>query len=406
MKGSCMVLQSGGPTSVINSSLYGVITQSLKEENITNIYGSLNGIEGIINNNIICLNNQPDLELLLTTPGAILGSSRKCLPSDFKDEVYNKILETLKKLDVRFLFLIGGNDSMDTANKLSIYFKKVGYECYVIGVPKTVDNDLVETDHTPGYGSAVKYIANVLSEIEQDICCYKKGKVTVVEIMGRDAGWMTAGSKLASLNGNGPDLIYLPETPFDYEDFLNKVNEIYSNKQYVLVAISEGIKDTEGQYVATKNSSSTTKDLFNHVQLGGAASYLVSLVKSRLNLPIRSVELNLPQRCASHLASLTDITEAKKCGMYAVKCAVKGTTGKMISMKRISTFPYKIKYCTVSLKKIANNVKEFPSAWIIGGCNISNEFIEYVLPLINKEPRVKYEKGLIKFAKLIKNKVE
>ena len=402
MKGSCIVLQSGGPTSVINSSLYGIISQALKEENVTNIYGALNGIDGLIDQNVVNLKDQDNLELLLSTPGAILGSSRHCLPSDFKDERYQKVLSTIKNLDARYVFLIGGNDSMDTANKLNEFLKSIKYECAVIGVPKTVDNDLVITDHTPGYGSAVKYIANVISEIEQDICCYKKGKVTIVEIMGRDAGWMTAGSKLAAINGNGPDLIYMPETPFDYEDFLVKVSKIYKEKQFVLVAISEGIKDINGEYVVTKASSSTTKDLFNHIQLGGTATYLTSLVKSRLNLPIRSIELNLPQRCSSHIASLTDIKEAYNCGVYAVKYAIKGVSGEMIAMKRVSNSPYKIKFIHVPLNQIANNVKEFPASWIIDGYDISKEFIDYVLPLIKGEPKIKYHDGLIKFATLKK----
>lgn len=402
MKGSCIVLQSGGPTSVINSSLYGIISQALKEENVTNIYGALNGIDGLIDQNVVNLKDQDNLELLLSTPGAILGSSRHCLPSDFKDERYQKVLSTIKNLDARYVFLIGGNDSMDTANKLNEFLKSIKYECAVIGVPKTVDNDLVITDHTPGYGSAVKYIANVISEIEQDICCYKKGKVTIVEIMGRDAGWMTAGSKLAAINGNGPDLIYMPETPFDYEDFLVKVSKIYKEKQFVLVAISEGIKDINGEYVVTKASSSTTKDLFNHIQLGGTATYLTSLVKSRLNLPIRSIELNLPQRCSAHIASLTDIKEAYNCGAYAVKYAIKGVSGEMIAMKRVSNSPYKIKFVHVPLNQIANNVKEFPASWIIDGYDISKEFIDYVLPLIKGEPKIKYHDGLIKFATLKK----
>lgn len=400
MRGSCLVLQSGGPTAVINSSLYGIIKEALEEEKITNIYGSLNGIDGILDFNIVDLNNQPDLELFLNTPGTILGSSRKRLNSHFGSEEYLTVLNTLKKLDVRYLFLIGGNDSMDTANKLSKFLCAVEYECRVIGVPKTVDNDLVETDHTPGFGSAVKFIANVMSEIEQDISCYKNGKVTVVEIMGRDAGWMTAGSKLASLSGNGPDLIYLPEVPFDYEDFLKRVEEIYSKKHYALIAISEGIRDKNGEYVLNRASTNVTKDLFNHVQLGGAASYLVSLVKERLNLPTRSIELNLPQRCAAHLASLTDIKEAEKCGRSAVKFAVKGYSDRMIAMKRTSNNPYQIRYSPVPLHKIANHVKEFPSSWIIDGCDISEEFINYVLPLIRKEPKLEFNDGLIKFAKL------
>ncbi len=402
MKGSCIILQSGGPTSVINSSLYGVIKQALKEECINNIYGSINGIEGLIDNNIINLGNQPDLDLLLNTPGAILGSSRKHLSDDFENDDYMKILSTLKKLDIKFLFIIGGNDSMDTAYKMNICFKKYNFECNVIGIPKTIDNDLIITDHTPGYGSAIKYIANVISEIKQDILCYKNGKVTIVEIMGRDAGWMTAGSKLASINGLGPDLIYLPEIPFDYEQFLHKIDELYQKNHNVLIAVSEGIKDKNGNYVINNLSLKNSKDLFNHIQLGGASAYLEYLVSSKLKLPTRSIELSLPQRCSSHIASLTDINEAKQCGMYAVKSIIKGHTGKMISIKRISSSPYKIKYELVELNKIANEIKFFPTEWIIDECDISNDFIEYALPLINKEPKITYKNGLINFAKLNK----
>ena len=408
MRGSCIVLQSGGPTAVINASLYGVIKEVKKSKNITNFYGSLNGIFGVINKNLIDLNNQNDeeLELLKATPGAILGSARLCLPEDLSDEIYQQILETLIKLDVRYMFLIGGNDSMDTANKLSKFLKKVNYECNVLGVPKTVDNDLSMTDHSPGYGSAIKFVGNVFAEMKEDISCYKEGKVTIIEVMGRDAGWITAGSKLASLNGKGPDLIYLPELAFDYDVFLKEVSEIYKKQRHAVVAISEGIKDTNGNYVLNKLVKDNSDDLFGHTQLGGAAAVLATMVKQQLKLLVRNVELNLPQRCASHIVSQTDVKEAIKCGQSAVKFALKGETGKMVSMQRVSENPYKIGYTCIDLDEIANKVKEFPLSWIINGNDISNEFINYALPLIKGELKANYHNGIVRFANLNKTKIK
>ena len=408
MRGSCIVLQSGGPTAVINASLYGVIKEVKKSKNITNFYGSLNGIFGVINKNLIDLNNQNDeeLELLKATPGAILGSARLCLPEDLSDEIYQQILETLIKLDVRYMFLIGGNDSMDTANKLSKFLKKVNYECNVLGVPKTVDNDLSMTDHSPGYGSAIKFVGNVFAEMKEDISCYKEGKVTIIEVMGRDAGWITAGSKLASLNGKGPDLIYLPEIAFDYDVFLKEVSEIYKKQRHAVVAISEGIKDTNGNYVLNKLVKDNSDDLFGHTQLGGAAAVLATMVKQQLKLLVRNVELNLPQRCASHIVSQTDVKEAIKCGKNAVRFALKGETGKMVSMQRVSENPYKIGYTCIDLDEIANKVKEFPLSWIINGNDISNEFINYALPLIKGELKANYHNGIVRFANLNKTKIK
>ena len=408
MKGSCVILQSGGPTAVINSSLYGVIKQAMIEEKITNVYGSLNGIEGLINDDLIDLNQEDEeqLELLKVTPSAVLGSSRFRLPKDYNDEVYAKIFETFKKHNIRYFFLIGGNDSMDTANKMANYFANSSYWCKIMGVPKTVDNDLAITDHTPGYGSAAKFIANVCAEIAIDVECYRKGKVTIVEIMGRDAGWLTAASKLSCLTGHGVDLVYVPEVAFDVIDFLNKTKEIYERKKNAVIAVSEGIKDKDGNYILSALGSETGSDAFGHMALGGVANALSLLVASKLNLPTRSVELNLPQRCASHLASLTDINEAIECGKTAVKKAVSGLTGHMVIMNRVSTNPYVISYESKDLHEIANVVKYFPLEWVKNGCDIADEFIEYVRPLINGEPQYKFDKGVICFANLKKIKVK
>lgn len=408
MKGSCVILQSGGPTCVINASLYGVIKQAQKEENITNVYGSLNGIEGLINDNLIdlSLEDEKEIEYLKTTPSAILGSSRHKLPKDYNDETYAKIFETFKKHNIRYFFLIGGNDSMDTANKMAEYFASSDYQCKIMGVPKTIDNDLAITDHTPGYGSSIKFIANICAEIAIDVECYKKGKVTIIEIMGRDAGWLTAGSKLASLAGYGPDLIYVPEVTFDVEEFLVKVNEVYAKKKNAIVAISEGIRDKDGNYILNTLGKETTKDTFGHAYLGGVAAALANEVTKRINLPSRSIELNLPQRCASHITSLTDINESINCGATAVKKAVEGLTGHMVIMKRESTNPYKINYESKDLHEIANVIKYFPLEWVLNGCDISDEFIDYARPLIVGEPTYEFVDGLPRFANLAKHKVK
>ncbi len=407
MNKNCLILQSGGPTVVINSSLYGIINEAKKHyKNITNIYGSLNGIDGLINDNIIDLSCESDEELiyLLSTPGAILGTARHQLSLDLNDKEYQIILEQCKGYELGYLFLIGGNDSMDTANKLTHFFKKVNYDCKVIGIPKTIDNDLVNIDHTPGYGSAAKFIANTFSELENDICCYQKGKVTIVEVMGRDAGWLTAASKLASINGNGPDLIYLPEVPFDKKDFLNKVSEIYSKKHYALIAVSEGIKDNQGNYIQDAILTNNQNDSFGHAALGGVCNVLSSLVKNELNLPTRGVELSLPQRCASHISSLTDINEAVNCGKYAVIKALNGLSGIMVTMNRSTGINYLVSYNETQLNDVANNVKTFPLNWIINNSDISSEFIEYALPLVQGENILRLNQGLPRYTKLKKIK--
>lgn len=402
MKGSILIGQSGGPTSVINASLSGSIDAAKQSEQIDNIYGAINGIYGIINHQIIdlSLEDSNDIELLKSTPGSILGSVRYKLPN-FQDDPtdYIKIVEVFKLLNVKYFIYIGGNDSMDTCSKISKYFQSINFPCNVIGVPKTIDNDLINIDHTPGYASAIKYIATTISEIYQDISCYRKGKVTIVEIMGRDAGWLTAGSKLASLTNNGPDLIYLPEHPFDIEDFLNKVSRIYQQKGHALIAVSEGIKDINGKYILEYRSSNSS-DEFGHLQLGGVAQVLAEYVEKRLHLPNRNVELNLPQRCASHLASLTDVNEAYNCGYYAVKYII-DHTDKMVTMLRIKN--YEIEYQLTDLSSVANFVKTVPVHFICqNGSNISQDFIDYALPLIQGELNISYQNGLPKFANLKK----
>lgn len=382
--------QSGGPTSVINASLVGVIKEALKHEEIDTILGALNGINGILTNNYYAFTNDDDLDLLLTTPSAALGSVRFKLSNDFNDPIYKEITNKLLEKNAGYFFYIGGNDSMDTCDKLSKYFNTNNIDIKVIGIPKTIDNDLVHTDHSPGYGSAAKYVATTLMEIAQDINSYKVGRVTIVEIMGRDAGWLTASAKLANLNNRNIDLIYLPEVPFDVNDFLEKVHNLYETKKKVLVAVSEGIKDINNNYIL-KYRNFNNNDLFGHLQLGGVAEVLAEIVGQKYGYPVRAIELNLPQRCASHIASLTDVKESSNCGKYAVKNALKGKTGVMICMNRVNN---KTSYNTVALDKIANQIKPFPTSWIIDNHDITDDYIDYALPLIKGESSPKFKNGL------------
>ena len=367
-----LVGESGGPTAVINSSLMGVIDEGKKH--FDKVYGLRYGIEGILNEDFVEIND--DISLI---PGAFLGSVRFKLTNE-----YDRIFEVFKKYDVRYFIYIGGNDSMDTCNKIDKYLKSVGYECYVIGVPKTIDNDLVLTDHSPGYGSASKYIATTFEEIYLDTHSYKEGRVTIVEVMGRDAGWLTASSSIAKLNGMGPDLIYLPEAVFDLEKFLIDVDNIYKKNKKVLVAVSEGIKDKNNKYLLAYREFNND-DAFGHLQLGGVALVLSEIVNKRLGYPIRAVELNLSQRCAMHIASLKDVNEAYNCGVYAVKAMLDKKSGYMVTLND---------YYLEPLDNIATKVKPFPKEWIINGNDISNKYYDYALPLIQGEVKIEYRNGI------------
>lgn len=385
MKYNAIYGQSGGPTSVINASMYGFIKQCLKEKDIDNIYIMHNGINGLINDDIKSIKDIPlsEIEHLPFTPSALAGSLRYKLPLPSKTEdIYQKILLTLKKYNINMLFINGGNDSMDTCYKLSTFFKLVSYDCRVIGIPKTIDNDLVCTDHTPGYASAAKFVITAIQSIYYDNLSYPHGRVNIVEIMGRDSGWLTAASSLANITGCGPDLIYVPEKPFDIDVFLNDVKQIYSKKKRVLVAVSEGIKDSLGNLVFTQK----TNDVFNHQQLGGVASHLSFLIEQNLDISTRAIELSLLQRCYSYSASKVDIKEAINCGRKAVIFALKNQSGVMVTIKRVSSSPYKVKYETISLEKIANYTQNLPDIYINKkGNNINDNFIEYCLPLVSKD---------------------
>lgn len=387
LKGACLFAQSGGPTAVINASAAGVFLEALKQEAITEIYGAEYGIKGVLEERLIDIRKEDpeELELLKYTPASALGSVRyKLKPMNIDDSDYLRILEVFKKYNVRYFFYNGGNDSMDTCNKISKILQSQNYECSVIGIPKTIDNDLNGTDHTPGYGSAAKYIATTTMELSLDTQIYDYPMVCILEVMGRNAGWLTAATALASLQGLGPDLLYLPEIPFDVDDFLNDVSNVLKRKKHVFVAVSEGIKDFSGKYIS-EYLADLKCDAFGNAQLGGVASLLASLVSDRLNrIKVRAIEPSLLQRCAGHVASKTDIEEAYLAGVMAVRYAVEGETDKMVILKRdFESKDYKTTYELLNLECCANTEKTLPEAWIKKDrSGMTKEFFDYCLPLI------------------------
>ncbi len=405
LKGACILGQSGGPTSVINASAYGVIATALKSSAITAVYGAEHGIKGILNDRLFDMSEEDPAELALLkyTPSSALGSCRyKMADPDVDDTDYKRILEIFKKYDVRYFFYNGGNDSMDTCNKISKYMQKVGYECRVMGVPKTIDNDLFGTDHCPGYASAAKYIATSCMEVYQDARVYDTGMVCIIEIMGRHAGWLTGAAALATAYGAGPDLIYLPETDFDMEEFLADVERIYKEKGNCMVAVSEGIHYPDGTFVSEAKASAT--DGFGHAQLGGLAATLAAVVKEKTGAKVRGIELSLLQRCGAHLASETDIEESFMAGKAAVENAVNGITDKMVGFDRTERDGhYVCKTALLNLTDVANTEKKVPREWINArGNSVEKPFIDYVLPLIQGEPKLPKEDSLPRFAKLKK----
>ena len=405
LKGACIVGQSGGPTSVINASVYGVIDTALKNPNITAVYGAEHGIKGVLNDRLFDMSQEDaaELELLKYTPSSALGSCRyKMADPDVDDTDYKRILEIFKKYDVRYFFYNGGNDSMDTCNKISKYMQKVGYECRVMGVPKTIDNDLYGTDHCPGFASAAKYIATSCMEVYQDARVYDTGMVCIMEIMGRHAGWLAGAAALASAYGAGPDLVYLPEVDFDMEQFLTDVERIYKEKGNCLVAVSEGIHYADGSFVSEAKTSAT--DGFGHAQLGGLEVLLSEIVKERLGVKVRGIELSLLQRCGAHLASETDIEESFMSGKAAVENAVNGITDKMVGFERsYEDGKYVCRTKLFNLTDVANTEKKVPREWInAAGNHMEQPFIDYVLPLIQGEPALPKQDSLPRFAKLKK----
>ena len=406
LKGNAVVGQSGGPTAAINATLSGVIRGAFEAEVIDVIYGMRNGIEGLLESRLVSLNelaaNENDLKILEQTPAAALGSCRKKLPDPYSNEkkdveVFEKIFNVFKEFDIRYFFYIGGNDSMDTVDKLSKYSEKNGYEIRLVGVPKTIDNDLVGTDHTPGFGSAAKYIATTVREIVRDCSVYTKRSVTIVEIMGRDAGWLTASAAIGRIvDGCAPDLVYLPERAFDEEAFFANVERAFEKHAGVVVAVSEGLRFADGRYVG-EGSQSGSVDVFGHKYLSGTGKVLENMVRERLGCKVRSVELNLPQRCAGHLTSLTDITESVRIGKAAALAAVDGKSRVMMTFARNENAGY---FCDIEPKnvsEIANKTKFVPDEYMTeAGDNVTDECCKNLMPLILGECDVEYINGLPK----------
>ncbi|MFA5235338.1 MAG: diphosphate--fructose-6-phosphate 1-phosphotransferase [Bacilli bacterium] len=396
---SLLYFQSGGPTPVINTSLYGVIQEAKRHSEIDGIYGSLFGIEGVINDNLIDLRQEDDeqIELLKQTPGAILGTTRYKLSDDLGHPDYYKILTTLKNHNVGYLLVNGGNDSMDTCHKLSQFMKTADYDCAVIGIPKTIDNDLNYTDHCLGYPSAAKYVVQTLQDIAIDNTCYNKGKVAIVEVMGRNAGWLTAAAAL--LEGEiKPDRIYLPEESFHLDKFLDEIKAIYAEKKKAFIVISEGV-------APFLSSAFATVDSFNHAQLGGIANILGDQIKVKLGFPVRAIEFSLMQRAAAAFISQVDREEALKISRFAVRSVVKGKTNAMVIIARLPGPQYKVHYQLKNLRHIAN-VERKMSAELIKDVHGEGRLMkEYLKPLIDGNVKFVQKDGVIAFAKLKKIKI-
>ena len=403
LTGSVIIGQSGGPSAVINASAYGVIRTALENENITKVYGAFHGIKGVLNDQLMIMDEEDpkELEHLLYTPSSALGSCRyKIADPDVDDTDYKRILEIFQKYNVRYFFYNGGNDSMDTCNKISKYMNRVGYECRVMGVPKTIDNDLAGTDHCPGFASAAKYIATSVMEVSRDCRVYDTGMVTIIECMGRHAGWLTAAAALAGVKGEGPDLIYLPEVDFNMDAFIADVKRIDAEKKNCIVAVSEGIHYADGTFVSEAKTSGT--DGFGHAQLGGLAARLADVVKAATGAKVRPIELSLLQRCAAHCASGTDIAESFLSGKTAVEAAVSGETDKMVGFACTrDENGYQCRPQLFDLSLVANTEKKVPVEWISAdGNGVTQDFIDYCLPLIQGETGMAKEDGLPRFCRL------
>lgn len=392
MKKNAIVGQSGGPTAVINASLYGVVYEALNREDVFgNVYGMINGIEGFLHDQLMDmkpLDASGELELIKTTPGSYLGSCRYKLPEDLSDTVYPKLFEKFEKYNIGYFFYIGGNDSMDTVSKLSRYAASINSDIRFMGLPKTIDNDLVLTDHTPGFGSAAKYVASTVREIAIDASVYdNKQSVTIVEIMGRHAGWLTAASALArKFKNDNPVLIYLPEVAFDQDAFIEKIKSSLETTSNLVVCISEGIHTADGTFICELGSE-VDVDTFGHKMLTGSGKYLENLVKERLGVKVRSVELNVSQRCSSAMLSKTDQKEAIASGSFGVTAAIKGETGKMVAFKRQSPLTldadYVLNYATEDVNEICNKEKTVPLEWISeDGSDVTEAFLAYARPLV------------------------
>ena len=404
MSKNCLVAQSGGPTAVINASVSGILDANIKYKEFEKIYGAKNGIEGVMDGKLIDLSNltKEEIDLLKLTPASALGSCRHKMKDFNEDEKeYEMILETLEKYNIDTFFYIGGNDSMDTVHKLSLYVKQKGIDKKIIGIPKTIDNDLMETDFTPGFGSAAKYIATTVLETYLDASVYKDNGVFIVETMGRDAGWLASSSVLAKIDGKPVvDFIYLPENPFDKEKFLADVKKCYEDKKQVFVVASEGLKDANGDYVF-KSKTIEVHDKFTHAQLGGVGSYLKSIIE-QANITHRTkvLELGTAQRAAMHCASLTDVNISHLCGFRAYEMRFEGKSGFMAGIKIKSMLPFETEIVEIDPSLVANKVKEIPREWMTDNF-VKEELVEYLTPLIQGQPEIEYENGLPKYVKLI-----
>ncbi|MDD3277430.1 MAG: 6-phosphofructokinase [Lachnospiraceae bacterium] len=394
-----LVAQSGGPTAAINATLAGVITCAYSSKNAGKVYGACNGIQGVLEERFIDLREKltgtEELSILCQTPAAALGSCRLKLKEESQ---LKEIVDILHKHEISCFVYIGGNDSMDTVDQLSAYCRKHQItDISVMGAPKTIDNDLMGTDHCPGFGSAARYIAETFSELERDCHVYTTKAVTIVEVMGRNAGWLTAASALARVNGEkGPNLIYLCERAFDNEQFLADVQEQLKDNDSVVVAISEGIKDKDGRYVSEQVQSSAV-DNFGHSYIAGSAKVLEELVRERIGCKVRSIELNLMQRCAAHIASDTDIQESRMLGMCACQAALEGESGKMAAVIRLSDEPYQVKFDTIPVCEAANAEKKVPEDFITeDGHDVTEKMMKYLKPLILGDRTVTFENGIAK----------
>ena len=399
MKKNIIVGQSGGPTAVINASLCGVIREGkCHPEQIGTVYGMINGIEGFLAGKYMDLSSglsEEELELLKMTPAAFLGSCRFKLPEALSSEFYPTLFNKFEELNIGYFFYIGGNDSMDTVSKLSRYANGIGSDIRFIGIPKTIDNDLVGTDHTPGFGSAAKYVASTVREITLDASVYQQKSVTIVELMGRHAGWLTASSVLARKHGeDNPLLIYLPESPFEFEQFSADLKNAFEKSQTVVVCVSEGIADSAGHFIC-EYSNEAQLDTFGHKMLTGCGEILENYIRNQFGVKVRSVELNVSQRCSGMIVSGQDMKEAEEAGAFGVRSALDGVNGMMVAFKRACDEPYLMECFLADVNEICNKEKTFPAEWITkGGTDIGPEFLSYVLPLIKGEAERKMENGL------------
>ncbi|RHS91380.1 6-phosphofructokinase [Erysipelatoclostridium sp. AM42-17] len=400
MKRNCIIGQSGGPTIAINASLAGIIHRAKSSKEFNHVYGMINGMKGLLDGQYMDLleefDNGEKINALKQTPAMYLGSCRFKLPTHQDNiQVYEDLFKILTDLEITDFFYIGGNDSMDTVMKLDEYARHIQSPIHFIGIPKTIDNDLMGTDHTPGFGSAAKYVATSILEVVHDSLIYQLQSVTIIEIMGRNAGWLTAAAALARNEYNeAPDLIYLPEVVFDKDKFLQDIHEVFKKKRCVVIAVSEGIKDKDGHFL-DDDSKYAKKDAFGHVLHSGTGKMLESLVFKEFGCKVRSIELNVLQRCAMHIGSKTDLNESFVVGQKAIETALEGKSGQVMGFKRLCNDPYHIDYISSDVRDIANLEQKIPRNWINeAGNDINQELYDYLYPLIQGEVHIQYKNGI------------